>query len=509
MSDPPRLPSLSNIHTAADGSEWVNIGGQWVRYDTQVLLNQMDVDSPRLQENPYPPTQLPPIHGHRVQEQYDFSMRPVSAGPPAPPRASSSRVPEPPVASTSRIPDSVIDPRLRRESEPDPAAITVLALCSLPGVSDHFLHASLLHLILLTCFTPPPFLYSSTLSSSVPTSMPTQRTKLTCIKRSCDRVVELILTRNRVISSLEWFGWRLSAVPSTGQPLLLQLQPAKKVGGVCQVDHKGKKRACESDPSSESDAEQPPAKHGRPHAAGKKKSVIVSSDTEVEEIAPVVAPRTRIDRAAERLSEAEQRLADVERENRDLRQLVRELRDKVHRSSEGSSRLAQFVTGLIGFQSGQEEEMLWMGDAMAESRRITEDFRRREGGQGGLGLTTEEKEEAEKKKKRAEVDALADTDGGSEKSDDAEDLLKVKEEKMDKGESWGEEFRRACGCTPPVDTEVIVNCSWRRFLTTGERIWSVGLELGNMENQMNLSEILRKTDGIGNGGWFSDHFVRP
>ncbi|KAJ6562271.1 hypothetical protein B0H19DRAFT_1259849 [Mycena capillaripes] len=191
-------------------------------------------------------------------------------------------------------------------------------------------------------------------------------------------------------------------------------------------------------------------------AAVKKKSAIISSDSEVEEIAPVVVPRTRIDRAAERLSDAERRLADVEHENRDLRRLVRELRDEVHRTSEGSSRLAQFVTGLIGFQSGAEEEMLWMEDARAESRRIAEDFRRREGGQGGSGLTVEEKEEADKKKKRAEVDALADTDGGSEKSDDAEDSPKVKEEKMDEGESWGEDFRRARGRTPPADTEVIV-----------------------------------------------------
>ncbi|KAJ6557619.1 hypothetical protein B0H19DRAFT_1070258 [Mycena capillaripes] len=174
-------------------------------------------------------------------------------------------------------------------------------------------------------------------------------------------------------------------------------------------------------------------------AAGKKKSAVVSSDTEVEEIAPVVAPRTRIDRAAERLLEAKRRLADVECENRDLRRLVWELQDKVHRSSEGSSRLAQFVAGLIGFHSGEEEERSWMGDAMVESQRITEDFRCQEGGQGGSGLTAEEKEEAEKKK-RAEVDALANTNGGSEKSDDAEDAPKVKEEKMDEGESCSEEL---------------------------------------------------------------------
>ncbi|KAJ6571905.1 hypothetical protein B0H19DRAFT_1064921 [Mycena capillaripes] len=188
-------------------------------------------------------------------------------------------------------------------------------------------------------------------------------------------------------------------------------------------------------------------------AAGKKKSAIVSSDSEVEEIVPVVIPCTHINRAAEQLSEAKRRLADVERENRDLRRLVWELQDEVHRSFEGSSQLAQFVAGLIGFQSRKEKEMSWMGDAMAESQQIAEDFRRREGGQGGLGLTAEEKEEAEKKKKHAEVDVLADTDGKSEKSDDAEDSPKVKEEKMDEGEAWGVEFRRACSRTPPPDTE--------------------------------------------------------
>ncbi|KAJ6581301.1 hypothetical protein B0H19DRAFT_1251536 [Mycena capillaripes] len=91
--------------------------------------------------------------------------------------------------------------------------------------------------------------------------------------------------------------------------------------------------------------------------------------------------------------------------------------------------------------SGQEEEMSWMGDAMVESQRITEDF----------------KEEAEKKKKCAGVDTLANTDGGSEKLDDVEDSLKVKEEKMDEGESGGgEEFRRARGHPPPESAEVIV-----------------------------------------------------
>ncbi|KAJ6569394.1 hypothetical protein B0H19DRAFT_1257042 [Mycena capillaripes] len=151
--------------------------------------------------------------------------------------------------------------------------------------------------------------------------------------------------------------------------------------------------------------------------AGKKKSVVVSSDSEVEEIAPIVVPCTCIDHAAEHLSEVERRLADV---------------------------------------SGVEEEASWMQDAMLESRRIAEEFVRRSDGQGGLGLTAEEKEEMEKKKKCAEVDALADTDGGSEKSDDAEDSPKVKEEKMDEGESWGEEFRRAHGRTPLDDAEVIV-----------------------------------------------------
>ncbi|KAJ6544076.1 hypothetical protein B0H19DRAFT_1267382 [Mycena capillaripes] len=121
-------------------------------------------------------------------------------------------------------------------------------------------------------------------------------------------------------------------------------------------------------------------------AAGKKKLAILSSDMEVEEIALVVIPCTYIDRAAERLLEAKQKLADVERKNRDLRQLVWELRDEVHQSSEGSSQLAQFVA--------------------------------------------EEKEEVEKKKKHAEIDALANTDGGSDKSDDAEDVPKVKEERM-------------------------------------------------------------------------------
>ncbi|KAJ6584556.1 hypothetical protein B0H19DRAFT_1249517 [Mycena capillaripes] len=188
----------------------------------------------------------------------------------------------------------------------------------------------------------------------------------------------------------------------------------------------------------------------------KKKSAVVSSDPEVEEVVPVVVPRTRIDRAAERLSEVERRLTEVERENRELRRLVRELRNEVRRTTEGSSVLAQYLAGLLGAQSGEELEDSWMGDAMRESRRIAEDMDRRAGDQGGSGMTAEEKEEVEKKKKRAEVDALADTDGGSEKSDDADHPPKVKEEQVDEGESWGEDFRRARGRTPPEDAEVIV-----------------------------------------------------
>ncbi|KAJ6589184.1 hypothetical protein B0H19DRAFT_1248740 [Mycena capillaripes] len=88
-------------------------------------------------------------------------------------------------------------------------------------------------------------------------------------------------------------------------------------------------------------------------------------------------------------------------------------------------------------------------------KRRSEDFGRRVGGQGGSGMTAEEKEEMEKKK-HAEVDALADTNSGSDNSDDAEDVPKVKEERIDEGESWGEEFRRARGCTLPADAEVIV-----------------------------------------------------
>ncbi|KAJ6571933.1 hypothetical protein B0H19DRAFT_1255868 [Mycena capillaripes] len=191
-------------------------------------------------------------------------------------------------------------------------------------------------------------------------------------------------------------------------------------------------------------------------ATNKKKSAVVSSVSEVLEITPVIAPRMRIDRMAKHLSEVERRLADVVSKNCDLHRMVQELRDEVCGASEGSLQLAHFVAGLISFQSGAEEEVLWMRDAMSESWQITEDFGCRADGQGGSGLTTEEKEEMEKKKKHAEVDALADTDGRLEKLNDVEDASKVKEEQRDDEGSWGEDFRRARGCTPPADAEVIV-----------------------------------------------------
>ncbi|KAJ6551544.1 hypothetical protein B0H19DRAFT_1264181 [Mycena capillaripes] len=201
---------------------------------------------------------------------------------------------------------------------------------------------------------------------------------------------------------------------------------AKRKGGPGPI-----RSACDACKKRKSQCVWPGVKKTAPKkskpTADKKKSAVVSSDPEVEEVVPVVVPRTRIDRAAERLSEVERRLTEVERENRELRRLVRELRNEVRRTTEGSLVLAQYLAGLLGAQSGEELEDLWMGDAMRESRRIAEDMDRRAGDQGG-----------------------------SEKSDDADHPPKVKEEQVDEGESWGEDFRRARCRTPPEDVEVIV-----------------------------------------------------
>ncbi|KAJ7127643.1 hypothetical protein C8R44DRAFT_873467 [Mycena epipterygia] len=98
------------VHTAPDGSQWVQNGIEWVRYDAHPLLQQMDVDSPRPVENPYPPTQ-PPVQGHRYPDQYNFSMRPASTS--AGPSTTT-------YASTSRVPDMLIDPHLRPVPDIDP-----------------------------------------------------------------------------------------------------------------------------------------------------------------------------------------------------------------------------------------------------------------------------------------------------------------------------------------------------------------------------------------------------
>ncbi|KAJ7938624.1 hypothetical protein B0H13DRAFT_1851569 [Mycena leptocephala] len=60
MSQPPPRPPFTplpgpntnlQIHTVEDGTQWVDIGGQWLR-----APSQMDVDSPRRPANPYPVT---------------------------------------------------------------------------------------------------------------------------------------------------------------------------------------------------------------------------------------------------------------------------------------------------------------------------------------------------------------------------------------------------------------------------------------------------------------------
>ncbi|KAJ7017449.1 hypothetical protein C8F04DRAFT_1200562 [Mycena alexandri] len=67
MSHPPSRPPFAplpgpvgnlKIHTAVDGSQWVQHGDQWIRFEPQQRPHDMEVDSPRY--NPYPPTQGPP-----------------------------------------------------------------------------------------------------------------------------------------------------------------------------------------------------------------------------------------------------------------------------------------------------------------------------------------------------------------------------------------------------------------------------------------------------------------
>ncbi|KAJ7772878.1 hypothetical protein DFH07DRAFT_146407 [Mycena maculata] len=88
---PPNQLDLK-VHTAQDGSQWVNNGGQWVRYDTHPSLQQMDVDSLRPVGNlhQFAPPPAPGIQDHRAPEQYNFSIRSISS---APPYASSSHIP--------------------------------------------------------------------------------------------------------------------------------------------------------------------------------------------------------------------------------------------------------------------------------------------------------------------------------------------------------------------------------------------------------------------------------
>ncbi|KAJ6544448.1 hypothetical protein B0H19DRAFT_1309927 [Mycena capillaripes] len=79
------------VHTAPDGSKWINNADQWVRYDSQIALQQMDVDSPRAMGN-LRALVLPPIQDHHMAP-YHYFIHPVSAGPSTAQYGPSSQVP--------------------------------------------------------------------------------------------------------------------------------------------------------------------------------------------------------------------------------------------------------------------------------------------------------------------------------------------------------------------------------------------------------------------------------